>query len=195
MFVGDHTRRNKLVFGVHTNEKKTERVVSQWLPSEKQLNAALFTASKKLAQWARAEAVRHLKTETDLPPTLLRTRIKSYKRGKKRMSIFFGLRPVPVGALNPRQTRAGVSARGGMRIKKAFVVPMDEFQAVFKRRSGEYHMVHTAGGVEVWREKLDYQRLYFAGDAFDVIHSHIKPQLEAKFHTFLEHELKWRTSK
>lgn len=172
---------SSLRFEFKGEEVDTSKLVSRWLPSEKQLRLAVYTATRKTLRWARSLAVRELRAETGLPAATLRRRITvNLNSYKGRARLFFGLRPVPAASLSPKQGKSGVKIKGGAQVSGAFLVDMGNYDAVFKRVGDESH-------------PLAYQRIYFHKQAERIIKGAIMPKWQSVYLKNLEQELKWRT--
>jgi len=179
--VGDGIRKQgfETSKAVAVSSGEVERIAKAFLPSEKLMRNATNAAIKKTLRWAMTLAVREIRYVTGLPAGVLRQRIQTFwRRGSGR--LFLGLRPVPLWQLDPRQTNAGVTAKGGVKISGAFIADMLDHPAVFKR-------------VGKANYPIEYQRVFFDDVARNVIEGDILPKIEGKFYNLLEHELKWRT--
>lgn len=139
---------------------------------------SIVSARRKAAKWVRTQLVRALSKETQIPASVLRNRVV-LSRISIKGEVFIGLNPVSVSRLQPRQTKAGVKAKGGLHVKGAFVVQSMESKPVFKRVSDRAY-------------PLEYQRMEIEKEAQRIIEGVILPKLSDKLYDFLEHELKWR---
>lgn len=154
-----------------------QAIADEWLPDKATMQKAMGAARKKTIRWAVAVAVREIRMQKPIPAAVLRARITGYFAEGR---IFFGLRPIPLWRLDPKQTRTGVTAKG-VRVPGAFVVDSFRYEnEVFKRVGPDSH-------------PLTYERLHFEDEAHRVIKADIMPYIAAKYYKFLEHELSWRT--
>ncbi|TIH12747.1 hypothetical protein D0S45_17405 [Marinifilum sp. JC120] len=160
-----------------------DKLVADWLPSEKQLSRAMHSTIKKVSRWANAVAIKKIRADTGIPAGMLRQRIKLFRRGHTNR-IYFGLNPISVISLDPKQTKTGISAKGGIKIPGAFIAESSASgsDCVFKRRGRNAY-------------SIEYQRIYFDQEARRVIDVDIMPYIQGKFNKILEHELKWQMSK
>lgn len=166
-----------------------QAIADEWLPDKATMQKAMGAARKKTIRWAVAVAVREIRMQKPIPAAVLRARITGYFAEGR---IFFGLRPIPLFLLDPKQTRRGVKAKGGVDIPGAFIVDSLEWENTVFRRNGRFKEVQGKTK-KLWREMLDYERLHFEDEAHRVIKADIMPYIAAKYYKFLEHELSWRT--
>ncbi|WP_291329062.1 hypothetical protein [Desulfovibrio sp. UCD-KL4C] len=162
-------------------QEKIDNLRDELFPSSEHFHKAMFIAIKKTARWAQTVAAKNIKADTGLPSKKIKERMRMFRRGNT-MRLYFGLNPIPVSSLNPKQTKKGVSAKGGVNIPGAFIVDNGDGVAVFKRRGSEAY-------------SIEFQRVYFDVEAMRVIQADIEPHLQDKFYEILEHELKWQMTK
>lgn len=92
----------------------------------KQLKAAIRTATRQAGQWANREGSRGMAKATNIPLKVIRAglRIKfemKAKQGKSSANLWYGINPIALKYLSPKQQKKGVKARGNT-IKSAFIV-------------------------------------------------------------------------
>lgn len=153
-------------------------LIEDLLPSQKVMQKSIISARRKAAKWVRTQLVRALSKETQIPASVLRNRVV-LSRISIKGEVFIGLNPVSVSRLQPKQTKAGVKAKGGLHVQGAFVVDALEYKPVFKRVSDRAY-------------PIEYQRRDIAKEGQRIIEGDILPKLSDKLYELLEHELKWR---
>lgn len=112
-----------------------ERIAGQLDATPKQVDRALRITTNRMAAWLRRKAGRELSKDLRVGLDVLRYRMKSLRRGfagNRGSKLWFGLNPLAVKYLDPRQVARGVKAgptftRGGFMAKGQ----------VFKRRGRE----------------------------------------------------------
>ena len=90
-----------------------------------QVQQALRSTVGKMTRWARMRSVRDLGKGLVVPQKVLHPRVKARRlrrtaRGAE-SGVWYGLNPVALIRLGARQTRTGVSARGGRKVDGAFI--------------------------------------------------------------------------
>lgn len=154
-----------------------------------QVQQALRSTVGKMTRWARTRSVRDLGKGLVVPQKVLRPRVKARRlqrtaRGAE-AGVWYGLNPVALIRLGARQTRTGVSARGGRKVQGAFIA----------RARG--------GGPQVFKRK-GRERLPIAMQAADIearAADYIQDDLaesrafEQQFRRVFEHEIQWRMRK
>lgn len=103
-----------------------DRVMADLGLMRKQLNAALRTATRQAGQWANREGARGLAKAANAPLKVLREglRVKfsaKSKGGKSSANLWYGINPIALKYLSPKQQKKGVSSRGNT-IKSAFII-------------------------------------------------------------------------
>lgn len=158
--------------------------------TEAQVQRALRSTLSKLARWARSRATKGMAKEVKMNQTTFRRRlrvskVRSASRGGSKVTVWFGLNPVGIIYLRPRQTSRGVSAMGGRHIRSAFIATMESSKrGVFKRRGKA-------------RLKIDLQRedIEDPGEKLMTDGLAKSPEMEAKFVGIFERELRWQMRK
>lgn len=153
-------------------------LVVDLIASPKVVQKSIISARRKAAKWLRTQVVRALSKETQIPASVLRNRVV-LSRISIKGEVFIGLNPVSVSRLQPRQTKSGVKAKGGLHVQGAFVVDSMESNPVFKRVADRAY-------------PIEYQRRDIEKEAQRIIEGDILPKLSDKLYDLLEHELKWR---
>lgn len=176
----DDNRRMKIGFK-GLPQQRIEKLRDELLPDDEHWHKAIHIATKKTSRWAQARAAKHIKADTGLPSRKVKQRLKMYRRGKT-YRLYFGLWPISVFSLNPRQTKKGVTAKGGISIPGAFIVDNGEMRGVFTRKGKD-------------RTPLKSEKIHYDAEALRVIQVDIEPYIQDKFFKILEHELKWQMSK
>ncbi|WP_430735384.1 hypothetical protein [Halodesulfovibrio aestuarii] len=161
-----------------SRQSEFNALVGDLLASPKEVQKSIISARRKAAKWVRTQIVRSLSKETQIPPSLLRNRVV-LSRISIKGEMFIGLNPVSVSRLQPKQTKAGVKAKGGLTVKGAFIVDALDYKPVFKRVSDRAYPV-------------EYQRRDIEKEGQRIIEGEILPKLSDKLYDLLEHELKWR---
>ncbi len=161
-----------------SRENEFNELVEDLLASPKVVQKSIISARRKAAKWVRTQVVRALSKETQIPASVLRNRVV-LSRISIKGEMFIGLNPVSVSRLQPKQTKAGVKAKGGLNVKGAFVVDALEYKPVFKRVTDRAY-------------PIEYQRRDIEKEGQRIIEGDILPRLSDKLYELLEHELKWR---
>jgi hypothetical protein len=104
---------------------------------QKDMKAALRTATRQAGQWANREGARRLAKEANVPLRNLRRGLRlkfQYQsvKGFATARLWYGLNPIALKYLGARETAKGVRVTGEKTIKGAFIVPTLG-ENVFKR--------------------------------------------------------------
>lgn len=155
--------------------------------TQPQLEAAMRSTYAKLGRWARGRAVRGLSATTGVQQKILRRRVKAFRMqhgidGGGAAKVWFGMKPIKLSHMHPRQTKEGVRADGGRFYKGAFIVNRNGRPTVFKR-DGKSRLPIRELQVDIADQVQTYIEDTLVGS----------PEFEAQFFKLLEHELKWRT--
>lgn len=147
---------------------------------------AMRSAVSKMARWARTRSARELGKGLAVPQKVLRPRVKvrRLRRTASRMesAVWYGLNPVALIRLGARQTKVGVSARGGRSTAGAFIAQArGGRQQVFKRK-GRERLPITMQAADIEDRASDYLK-------HDLVESHA---FEQQFRRVFEHEIEWR---
>ena len=121
-------------FELTIDAEDLEDIVRAVGATEAQAVRALKRAGRHAARWTGTRVVRRVSKSTKIQQKVLRTR-----RGKAHgnaAGVWFGLNPVGVGRLKPRQNRRGVRA-GGQQYDGAFVRSKGAGPVVYKRRGAD----------------------------------------------------------
>lgn len=165
------------------DEGQIEALREELQATSAQVNTALWRAIRRTARHYRAKAAREVRKELNVPAAVLKRRILVFlKKGEQRHRgrIFFGLDPISLGKLSPRQTRTGVTTKVG-RYPGAFIAKGE----VWKRRGPK-------------RFPIDKQTFEIAekGPQKDLwlwILDELFADIDDIFYRYFEHELRWAT--
>lgn len=157
--------------------------------SDSQIERALRSTLGKLAAWAKGRATKAMARELQMDQRTIRRRLKTTRvrntSGGASITVWFGLNPVGIIHLGARQTRRGVSARGGRRLDHAFIATMQSGKRGVFRRRGAARLK-----IDLQRENIEDQgRGYLIDDLAK------SPEMEARFVGIFERELKWQMSR
>lgn len=148
-----------------------------------QVEKAMRSAINRTVKWMQTRARRALMDELNIPSKVIRARLRYalYNIESGRGRVWFGLDPVSVMRLSPRQTKTGVTARG------------EQYQHAFiaRGRNGNKHVfIRTGKG----RKPLEavYKDLATGTDVFE---NHVFEGWDAFLYQRFEHELQWQKSK
>ncbi len=168
--------------------------------TDTEVRQALRSALGKMARWMRTQSARGLSKELDLQQKAIRKRLKSFRariKGKNvEVKIWYGLDPIDYSDLNPRQTRAGISA-GKRRVPGAFIAPaLSGSQKVFKREGPKRRMSRGRYSGQM-RQPIEKQVVEISDQAGVWIEDEMlgSQQFDERFLTIFERELEWRTQK
>lgn len=154
-----------------------------------QVQQAMRSTLGKMSRWARTRSARELSAGLAVPQKVLRPRIKV--RGLRRTArgaetgIWYGLNPVALIRLGARQTRTGVSARGGRRVDGAFIAQARGGKQQVFRRKGRERLPIAVQTAAIEEKAADYLQ-------HDLAESRA---FEQQFRRVFEHELQWRMRK
>lgn len=150
-----------------------------------QAQAALRSTLPKMARWLRARSVKGLSRELDVQQTVIRRRLKQFRLRRlgdaASIDVWYGLDPIALIHLKPRQTRRGVKARSHLREGAFIASGKSGNRQVFKRRGKE-------------RLPIDRQTLDIGDKARRWIEDSLLgvEAFERQFLGTFEHELRWR---
>lgn len=169
-------------FWVHLDEDEINRVKRELVATHKQINIAMHRALRVTARKIRTKASKDLRLKLKVPSRIWKDRLRLYVRQKEGIyRIWFGLDPISLSRLNPRQTKRGVSAQGRVRRKGAFISKGGKNKGlVFKRKGRE-------------RLPIDKQEFEVEEDVLIYIEDEIFPAFEEMFYQVFEKELRWET--
>lgn len=128
-----------------------DAVARQLSASPKQVDRALRTTVNRMAAWLRRKAGREVSSELRIGLDVLRYRMRTLRRGgggDRSASLWFGLNPIALSHMSPREIARGVKA-GPAYVKGAFIAK----RQVFKRR-GEARLPIDKATVPI-QEKAD----------------------------------------
>lgn len=162
-------------------ERDLERLALEFAATEKQIQAAGCRAVTKLGRWMKAVVLRECSRDTGIPRKALKGRLKmSVDRVSSSTRLWVGRNAIPLSALNPRQTRSGVTA-GPVQRPHAFMLP-NKRGPVFKRDGRA-------------RLPISVQYEDISRDIERVLQTEIYPEAEGKFLHFFRQELRWEKVK
>jgi hypothetical protein len=164
------------MIGINASSPDFARIAAEFQATERQIHAAIKRAVSRTTRWAAKEAPRRVSKAVSVAAKIVKDRVyfrvlldrDGYGR------VWVGLRPISLGALNPRQTKAGVSA-GPARVPGAFIAK----EQVFKRRGKE-------------RLPLDRQALEIEAEGRAIVDA-LGEELAPKCLSEFERELRWQT--
>lgn len=163
-----------------------QTVVLDLAATEAQATKALNTTLTKMATWLRGKSVKGLSDTLAIQQKVIRRRLKSFRLQRRgngsQITVWYGLDPIALIYLQPRQTKAGVKAYGGRFVKSGFIAKgRNENRQVFTRRGKA-------------RLPLDKQRAEVEDKATIYIEDQLlgTAEFEARFFKIFEHELQWR---
>ena len=151
--------------------------------NEKIIQASVKDGMRKVGAYLKKQALKEMKDETRLKLTLLRNRVKSFRYVNGKFTgakVWFGLRPVSLKYLNPRQTKDGVKA-GPFKVQGGFI-SKKLGGPVFKRRASDR--------LPIDRQSFDLKEAGL-NTAKDVAFS----DWQTVFNKEFERALRWRTTK
>ncbi|SKA70828.1 hypothetical protein [Desulfobaculum bizertense] len=162
-------------------ERECERLALEFAATEKQIQAASRRAVSKLGRWMRSAILRESSRDTGMPRKALKGRLKmSEDRVAASTRVWVGRNAIPLSALNPRQTRSGVTA-GPVQRRHAFMLP-GRRGPVFKREGRS-------------RLPISVQYEDISKDIERVLQTEIYAEAERKFLHFFRQELRWEKVK
>lgn len=168
---------------LNIDESQLQRAALDFDATPAQLRKAWRSALTKMARWIRTRSARGLSSELELPQNIIRARIKStmdQKGGSLR--VWYGLDPVGLSSLKPRQTSEGVTAGKHKRPGAFLANSRSGTRQVFKRE-GKQRLPIKRQTVDINDRAVTYIEDDLLGaDEFD-----------RQFWKFFEHELAWRT--
>lgn len=174
---------------VEIDRRQIESLVDAFGATEAQIQAAMRSSYGKMGRWLRTQSVRGLSSKLKIQQKILRGRVRTYRmqggvggtgEGAK---VWYGLRDIPFIRLSPRENAKGVVTAGGRFEEGAFIARLNGHPQVLKRMR-ESRVPLQVVFAEIQDESIVYIEDNLIGTAaFDV-----------QFFTFLERELKWRTS-
>ena len=165
-----------------------EGVITDLAATEAQVQKALNSTLNKMATWLRSISAKGLSKELAIQQKVIRRRLKLFRLHRNgdgsEVKVWYGLDPIAMIYLQPKQNKQGVRAYGGRFSKSAFIAAgSNGNRQVFKRRGKE-------------RLPLDKQRADIVDKASIYIEDNLlgTNEFEAQFYKIFEHELQWRTS-
>jgi hypothetical protein len=159
-----------------------DQLVLDLAATEDQARLALRSTLNKMAAWLRVRSVKALSKELKIQQAVIRRRLKAVKFKQTPdggvAKVWYGLNPVDLIWLKPKETGAGVSAQGGRFVKGGFIADSQ----VFKRLgAARLPIQKQSDAIEKPAEKT------IAHDGI------MSAEFERQFWKTFEHELKWRT--
>lgn len=167
--------------------KSLEGIVLDLAATEQEAIKALNSTLTKMAAWIRSKSAKGLSEKLAIQQKIVRRRLKSLRIEKRGSSsqivVWYGLNPVGLIYLKPKQTGGGVRAYGGRFVKSAFISQgRGGNPQVFKRR-GKSRLPIDRQVADIQDRAEDYleDSLFQSGE------------FESRFFKTFEHELRWRT--
>lgn len=164
-----------------------EGVITDLAATEAQVQKALNSTLGKMATWLRSISAKGLSKELAIQQKVLRRRLKLFRLHRNgngaEIKVWYGLDPIAMVYMQPRQNKKGVRAYGGRFVQSGFIAAgSNGNRQVFKRRGKE-------------RLPVDKQRADIVDKASIYIEDNLlgTEQFEAQFFKIFEHELQWRT--
>lgn len=161
---------------------RIEDVAKLFAADFKQAERAALRALGKTLRWGVSRVLRELPQTTNIPRKILKGRVRVFRHGKFKLRLWVGGKPVAVSRLGPKQTKSGVSAKGGRTFPGAFVAEHMTGQPVFKRVSRD-------------RLPIEFQEVPIADEVERVVWSDVIPHFEKRFFEIYEQELRWETTR
>jgi hypothetical protein len=172
---------------INIDARQLERVVVDLAATEVEVRKALNSTLRRMAAWVRTRSARGLSGELAIQQKIVRRRIKSARLQRQgdgaSVKVWYGLNPISLIWLNPRQSGAGVKAAGGRFVDSGFIANGKRGgRQVFKRKGKA-------------RLPIEKQRAEIEPKAAGFLESRVlkAAEFEAQFFKTFEHELKWRT--
>lgn len=160
--------------------EQLDQIKLDLMATDAEVQKALRTTFTKMARWVRTRSALGLSRELEVKAAIIRRRIKtSMVRGGGGLRVWYGLDPISLKELNPRQTREGVTA-GKHKRPGAFLS---------ERLGGHVFKREGKGRLPIKKQTLDIK------DRADVfIEDEIlgTDAFDAQFWRTFEHELAWR---
>lgn len=159
-----------------------DRLVLDMAATEGQARLALRSTLNKMAAWLRVRSVKSLSKELKVQQAIVRRRLRAVKFKQTPdggvAKVWYGLNPVDLIWLKPKENSRGVSAQGGRFVQGGFIAS----KQVFKR-------------VGAARLPIQKQSDAIAKPAEKTIAATgiMSADFERQFWKTFEHELKWRT--
>lgn len=164
--------------------------------TEAQIQKALASTFTRLARWVRTRATRGLSGDLKVPQKIIRRRIKfAMRRRRDGFKIWFGLDPVGLHEMKPRQTATGVTAGKHKRPGAFLAQGIGGGEPLVFRREGEKRIM-TRGRYKgrlrqpIKRESLDIKE---GADRFIEDQILNSTEFSEQFWKIFERELSWRT--
>lgn len=115
-----------------------DRIAGQLDATPKQVDRALRITTNRMAAFLRRKAARELSKDLRVSLDVLRYRMKSlkaggYNQGAHKARVWFGLNPLALKHLGPRQVAKGVKA-GPLYVKGAFMAKGQVFKRLGRKR-------------------------------------------------------------
>ncbi len=147
---------------------------------------AMRSTVGKMTRWTRTRSARELSKSLVVQQKVLRPRIRARRlrhtaRGME-AAVWYGLNPVALIRLGARQTKAGVSARGGRRVAGAFIAQARGGRQQVFRRKGRARLPIAVQAADIEARAADYLE-------HDLVDSRA---FEQQFRRVFEHEIQWR---
>lgn len=175
------------MFNLVVDAPDLQGVVTDLAATEAQVQKALNSTLGKMAAWLRSISAKGLSKELAIQQKVIRRRLKLFRLHRNssgsEIKVWYGLDPIAMIYLQPRQNKQGVKAYGGRFAKSAFIAAgSNGNRQVFRRR-------------EKSRLPLDKQRADIVDKASIYIEDNLlgTEEFEARFFKTFEHELQWRT--
>lgn len=149
--------------------------------------AATVSAINTTAAQVKNRGAREVAAAVKLPVKPVKSKIVFNRRrdgaNKRRLhaNLNFYFRPVPASSIGARQTKAGVSARGGHRWPGAFIAQ--------PRRGGKPQAFKRQGAA---RYPLDVMKVDLSPEGPRIMRKVVERDSAPIFKKKFEHELKWR---
>lgn len=172
---------------INIDARQLERVVVDLAATDAEVRKALNSTLRRMASWVRTRSARGLSGELAIQQKIVRRRIKSARLQRQgdgaSVKVWYGLNPISLIWLQPRQSGAGVKAAGGRFVDGGFISQGKRGgRQVFKRKGKA-------------RLPIEKQRAEIEPKAAGFLESRVlkAAEFEAQFFKTFEHELKWRT--
>lgn len=168
--------------GIAIDSTRIDDVAKLFAADLKQTQRAAERALRKAIKWAKSRILRELPKTTNIPRKIIEGRIRIFATGKLSVRLFVGGKPVAASRLSPKQTKRGVTAKGGRTFPGAFIAEHMTGKPVFKRMGRD-------------RYPLEFQEVEVADEVESVVWADVIPHFKDRFFTIFEQELRWETTR
>lgn len=166
--------------GIAIDSRQIDDVAKLFAADLKQTELAARRALTKAMKWAKSRILRELPKTTNIPRKIFTSRIKIFKTGKLSIRLWVGGKPVAASRLAPKQTKTGVSTKGGRTFRGAFIAETMASKPVLRRVGKD-------------RYPLEHVDIDVESEVESVVWADVVPKFKDRFFTLFEQELRWET--